>query len=146
MDARDIEDDAGLIGFQEMLDRSAGAEVGAAQIHGQHFVERLHANLMRGARDLDACVVDQDIQPTQLVDRRPQEAVHIGFLGDIRLQQGHPDVCSVPILADQVFSLAGLVDAGQVVHCDVGALLPETNCDRLTDALTGPRDEHLLSI
>ena len=72
VDARDVDDHAAPVLGQELLDRLAGAQERAAQVDGDDLVELRAGELVRRPRDLDAGVVDEHVDATELLGRHPR--------------------------------------------------------------------------
>jgi hypothetical protein len=94
VDARDVDDHARRVVLEEAADRLARTQEGAAQaaqVDGEHPVEVRGREVLRGARDLDAGVVDQDVDPAQLVDGVGEHADDVVLVRDVSLDEhvGH---------------------------------------------------------
>src|SRR5436189_259714 len=69
VDARDVDHDAWLLLGQESLDCLAGAQEGAAQVDGEDLVEVRAGEVLRRSRELDAGVVDKDVEAAEALGR-----------------------------------------------------------------------------
>src|ERR671918_434371 len=69
MDARDVDHDARLLIAQEPLDRLARTQERAAQVHREDLVEVRARELLGRSRDLDARVVDEDVETAEALGR-----------------------------------------------------------------------------
>ena len=65
MNARDVDHDARASVGQEALDRLSRAQESAAEVHRQDLVEVRAGKLLGRSRDLDAGVVDQDVEAAE---------------------------------------------------------------------------------
>jgi hypothetical protein len=149
VDARDVDYDARRSSLEEALDRLARAEEGAPEVDADHLVEVRGRELVRRLRDLDAGVVDQDVEAAELVERVLEHAHDVVFLGDIALDEDVADA----VLAhardtgvNLLLGVLGLLGLTQIVDGDVCAVLGEADGDRLADTRCPAGDEDVLAL
>jgi hypothetical protein len=120
-----------------------------AHRNADHLVEVVRGKLVRRPRDLDAGVVDEDVDPTELLDGIADHPDHVVLAGDVALDE-HVTHAGLPDLVDAGVHL--LLRAGrfarhaQVVDRNVGAVLCEPDGDRLADARGSAGDENVLAL
>src|SRR5579859_417524 len=66
---RDVDDTSGCCTFDHCTRGSLSAEKSALQIDTKHFIELIFRDIEEGAVYLHACIVDQDVQAIEVVNR-----------------------------------------------------------------------------
>ena len=130
-------------------DRLLGAEEGAAQVDGEHLVEVGDRELVGVLGDLDAGVVDEDVDAAVLVEHLLEHRRRPGPPATRRRRRGSARVPAAAICFMQIStpcSIASLVSsapsgAPDVVDRDVDALLAEPDGDGLPDARAASGDD-----
>src|SRR4051794_11859940 len=148
VDARDVDHDTRRLLRHESLDCLAGAEERPAQVDRDHPVEVRAGELLGRVRELDARVVDEDVEATEALRRLADHAHDIVFAGDVAL---HEDVAHA-LLPDSAYAgvylvlgTGRLVGRREVVDRDVRAVLREADGDRLSDSRGAARDQDVLA-
>src|SRR5919198_6282161 len=103
---------------------------------------------MGGARDLDAGVVDEDVNAAESVDRALEHRDDVFLLGHVAANEHVaysflPDASEAGVYA--LFGLGCLLRGAQVVDRDVSPVSGETNGDRLADPRGAAGDQHVLA-
>ena len=148
VDARDVDHDARLLVGQESLDRLAGAQERAAQVDREHLVELGARELLGRPGDLDAGVVDEDVEAAEALARLADHAHDVLLGGDVALDEHVADAVLAHLPQAGVHLLLGpgrLVGRGQVVDRDVGAVLGEPHGGRLADPGGAAGDQDVLA-
>jgi hypothetical protein len=146
VDAGHVHDRPALVLGEEVADRLAGAEEGAAQVHREDAVEVRGGELVARTRDLDAGVVDEDVQPAQALDRLADHAHDVLLDGDVAADEHVAHALAVHLVHAGLDALGGvlrLARLAQVVDGDVRAVLREAHGDGLPDARAAAGDEHV---
>ena len=149
VDARDVDDHARLVLGEEVADRLASAQEGAAEVDRKHLVEVIARELVAVTRDLDAGVVDEDVEATELTDGVVDHRHDVGFAGDVALNEhvAHALLLhSIHARLNLLLGLAGLAGLVQIVDRDVRAVLRELDRDCLADSGRAARDQNALAL
>jgi hypothetical protein len=152
VDAGHVDDHAGPFGAKEASHRLTGTEERAPQVNGEDLVEVGGRQLVGVPGDLDAGVVDQDVQPPVLAHHPVVHAGHGLLVGHVRLDQDRPAARLGHLLHAHLHPVLdgfpggdGAIGAAHVVDRDAGALLAQPDRDRLADAGASPGDQgHLV--
>src|SRR6202011_6192672 len=89
---RDASDDGADVddarAFAKVLDRRLGSEQQAEHVDVEVPVEVFFGNVLNGREPVDTRVIDEDIQSTEFLDRRVDDALRVGRLGHIAANGG----------------------------------------------------------
>src|SRR5262249_9057241 len=113
--------------------RRLRAEEPALQIHVEDEVPVALAHLEERHSRIDACVVDEHVDPAELANDLPDHRLRTRRLRDVRLDQ-HGPPADAPNFLDDLVSRTAIVE---IVHADVGAFTRERHRDGAPDTLLG---------
>jgi hypothetical protein len=108
-----------------------------AQVDPQNPVEVRACERLGGSRELDAGVVDEDVDAAEILGGVGHHAHDILLAGDVALDEDFAHALLTNPAQAGVHLLLGfgrLVGGGQVVDGDVRAVLGEADRDRLSDS------------
>src|SRR5215208_714127 len=134
--ARDVDQDARLVVGQESLDRFSCAQERAPQVDREDLVEVRGVELLGRSRELDAGVVDENVEAAEALGRLADHAHGVVLAGHVALDEDVADAVLLNLAHAGMHLLLGpcrLVGRGQVVDGDVGAMRGEAHGDRLPD-------------
>ena len=118
-----------------------------AQVDREHLVEVRAGELVGRSRDLDAGVVDEDVEAAEALGRLADHAHGVVLAGHVALDEHVADAVLLNLAHAGMHLLLGpcrLVGRGQVVDRDVGAVLGEAHGDRLADPGRATGDQQFL--
>ena len=152
MHAGHVDDHAGPLRGQEAPHGLAGAQERAPEVDRQYLVEVGRGQLVGVFGDLDAGVVDQDVQPPVFIHHPVEHLMDGLFVGHVRGDQDRPAARLGHLLhADLDPVLDGFpggdrtIGAAHVVDCDVRAFLAQADGDGLADSRASAGDQsHLV--
>ena len=131
------------LSIEQMLDGGLRAQEGAAQIDAHHLVVVGDCGFVRRVDDLDAGVVDQDVEAVKCLHHPGEKGIDGVLIGDIRRRK---HVAAVRVdcaeLLDQLLRRLRIADE---VDGDAGALLGKADGGRAPDAGRRARDQYPLA-
>src|SRR3954451_16577779 len=153
VDAGHVDDGTGLTGPQPRADGLLAAEERAPEVDRQDLVERGDGQFIGVRRDLDAGVVDEEVDAAVLAEGPLEHCAdlvllrHVGADEDrVRPGGGHLLHADVDAVLDGLPGLLGALARPDVVDGDVDALLTEPDGDRLADSGAAAGHQRLLAL
>ena len=142
VDGGDVDDPPAAARIEHELRRGLGGEERPLEVDAHDEVEARLAHVGERLADLDAGVVDQDVEAAEGLVRVAHEALGLARYADVRAQCDR-----LPAqLLDPGGDGARAVAAAVVVHRHVGALAREAQRDGLADAAGAAGDERSLAL
>ena len=113
-----------------------------AGVQRDDIIDQLVIQLFEGAApDVVAGIVDQNVDPAELLHMGIDDPAHVGLVGDVALEYGG-GAARVPHRPGHVL---GGVGAAMAVDPDAGAVTAKAPGDRGADAGAGAGDQHRLA-
>jgi hypothetical protein len=123
------------------------AQERAPQVDGEHLLEVGLGELVGRTRDLDAGVVDQHVDRSELVDGLLDHLDHVVLLGHVALHEHvlHRLLADLPEAGMHLLlGLGCLLGPREVVDRDARTVFGETHRGRLPDSRGAAGHEHVL--
>src|SRR5207237_7784274 len=128
---------AAELALDHRLERGARAVIDAVEVGADHLGPVLVGELPHRPVPRDAGVVDEDVEVTELLEDRGDEAARFALDAHVGAEQ--PRRASAR--ADEIRHLASLLLAGTIVERDARAVLGQLQRDRATETARRPGHE-----
>ena len=148
MHGRDVDDGAAATVGEHPADGVLGAQERAAEVDAEHLVEGGRGQSVGVLGDLNAGVVDEEVDRTELVGHRLEHGLHLVLVRDVGFDEdglatGGPHLVHAALDAAVDGLLGGFrpLDRAHVIDADVHTLLTQPDGDGLTDAGAASGDD-----
>src|SRR6185437_5067995 len=111
MHRRNVDNLPSLSMAGHLLRRELGAEEGALEVHGQHPIVIVLGHFEERSLDLDAGVIDEDVQTAEPTDRLADQPTDVVELCDVCLHGRHAPPDRLDLLSHRVGSVTTMIYA-----------------------------------
>lgn len=141
-------EDVWVLGFAEVREAGLRAREGTARVYLMHQVEALHRRVGCIGEEDGACVVDQDVDPTEGGNGLLYSSGNLVFIANVNDQRQRLPASGFDFLCgcvDRTWQL-GVGDGRLRSNNDVGSVLRSAERKCFTDSSAGSRDKERFSL